>query len=36
LEVSDQLQAPVALPQGNNPDIYLVGGWVDNRSGSDV
>jgi hypothetical protein len=28
LKVNGQLYAPAALPQGKNPDIHWIGGWV--------
>ena len=33
MDMSGQLHAPAALPQGNNPGIQITGGFVRRRAG---
>jgi len=35
MEVSGQLHAPAALPQGKNPCYHWIGGWVGPQSQSE-
>jgi hypothetical protein len=36
MEVSGQLQAQAALPQGKDPGTHWTGGWVGSRAGLDA
>jgi hypothetical protein len=36
MEMSDQLHAPAALPQGRDLGTHWIGGWVGSRAGLDI